>query len=315
MLRGGCGTPVLAATSQRLPLLYEESCTRARQRWSRAGSQPRPSSASTEAISPPPPCSSSAAVGVPLPARLGQSPVPVEVAAVGREVPMHLAVVLGDPTRAHQPEVGARDEAPRSVVDDALRLHLDVRGAVQHPHDRLPRRLAAGVEQRDDRTQPWSPRRRTPAAACSSSSVQSPHRRAESPSATRSSTPRSHAVASSVSAAVATRSPRTSSIAGGAASRVTAKPRRCGWRSSSPTAARTGLDAGAGSHQPRSSAAVRWVNTAESGSTWLHARSRSAKPWAAVGTCRPCPSRTQPGPRRLVPTSLIRGVCAAQPQQ
>ena len=117
--------------------------------------------------------------------------------------------------------------------------------------------------------------------------VQCPRCSAESARGTRSRTSRSAAQVSSVSAAGASRTPSTTSAGPVAFSRSTVRPERCRCRSRPPTAAKTGCGTGAGSHQPRSAAPVRWVKTAVAGSTRAHARSRRARSGSMPAACTP----------------------------
>ena len=91
----------------------------------------------------------------------------------------------------------------------------------------------------------------------------------------RSSTPRSRAAARIVSAAVVIRSPLIKFIGNGWVWRHTSSPGRRGRGSASSMAAKTGWAMVAGSHQPRSRAAVRWEKAAVLGRTSCHAVSSS----------------------------------------
>ena len=86
---------------------------------------------------------------VALPPRVQQPPVAVEVRPVDGPVPVHLAVVLVQASGARHVQVGPRDEAALAVAHHVLRLDRDPRRPVQHPHHRLPGRLAAWVQQRE----------------------------------------------------------------------------------------------------------------------------------------------------------------------
>jgi hypothetical protein len=92
---------------------------------------------------------------------------------------------------------------------------------------------------------------------------------------TRSSTPRSRAAARIVSAAVVIRSPLTRFIGKGWVWRHTSSPGRRGRGSALSMAAKTGWAMVAGSHQPRSRAAVRCEKAAVLGRTSCHAASSS----------------------------------------
>ena len=100
-------------------------------------------------------------------------------------------------------------------------------------------------------------------------------RSAESPRMTRSSTPRSRAAARIVSAAVVIRSPLIRFIGNGWVWRHTSSPGRRGRGSALSMAAKTGCAIVAGSHQPRSRAAVRCEKAAVLGRISCHAASSS----------------------------------------
>lgn len=234
-----------------------------------------------------------------LPADVQQPAVTVEVGPVHRQVAVDLTVVLVQPPGPHQPEVAAGDEAAAPVQDGVLRLDRHPSRPVQHAHHRLPGRLAAGIEQRERAAQ----RRRTgpPGGA---DGRQLPPRAVPGP---QRGVGQRHEVqdgevargGSRVSAAVATGRPRTRSTVGGSRSRRTASPRRCGCRPPRWTAANSGRGTSAGNHQPRSPAAVREVQTAESAA-------RASTPAAGP---RPCTGRRRAGRAR----SAASAVRAAPP--
>lgn len=139
-------------------------------------------------------------------------------------------------------------------------------------------------------------------------------RSAESPRTTRSSTPRSRAAARIVSAAVVIRSPLTRFIGNGWVWRHTSSPGRRGRGSALSMAAKTGWAMVAGSHQPRSRAAVRCEKAAVPGRTSCHAASSSncVRLSAAAYTPRVMRSHSRP---RSHPRAGERGVsCTVTPE-
>ncbi len=215
-------------------------------------------------------------VAMPLPIPGDQRAIPFQVVLVDISIAVPRAVVLVDPPSPVDPQVDPGDEAPRSSkisccgVTGISAAWCSTR-MIDSQADSL-RASSIGMIRRSR----GAPRRRCRAVIWRSVRVQCRSRSAESPRMTRSSTPRSRAAAKIVSAAVVIRSPFTRFIGNGWVWRQTSSPGRRGRGSALSMAAKTGWAMVAGSHQPRSRAAVRCEKAAVRGSTSCHAASSSS---------------------------------------
>ena len=189
---------------------------------------------------------------------VGQQPsIPAQVVFMGLGIAVDRTVVLVQSAGADDPQVGAGRKRPVASRTSCC-------GSTGIPAARCSVRMIdsqadslRGSRRGMTRRRSGAPRRRRAAATFSSPIVTSPARSAQSPIKTRSSTPRSRAAANRVSAAVVTRRPSTRFIATGSGCRHTSRPGRRGRGSTRRIAANTGTRGAAGSHHPRSCAAVR----------------------------------------------------------
>lgn len=75
---------------------------------------------------------------------------------------MYATIELMQPVSADDPQIASGDEASPLIEDLVPRFDRDVRGSMQYPPDRLPRRLAPLVEHADDPAEQGS----APATLC-----------------------------------------------------------------------------------------------------------------------------------------------------
>ena len=200
-------------------------------------------------------------------------------------VAMTSAVVLVDPSRAAHPEVGASDEAAVTVDQGVLRLDRDVGRPVQQPHDRLPRRLAPRVDQRDHRAQGRSPATpgagRDPPQLLGGDVATTDRGVGEDDEVERCQVPgeREQRLGRRRQAQPAVRPGRPAAADDGTRAVPDAGAEVLGrtWRR------RPACGGVSGSHQPYAAAAVRWVNATAGGSARAQARRWSSDPSSPRG--------------------------------
>lgn len=229
--------------------------------------------------------------GVPeaLPTQSEKEAVADEVLSVPTWVPVHLAVVFGQPSGSKDAEVGPCADDSISVAHVVLRLHGNVTDEEQQAQHRLPRRLRPRVHVGECAAQG----RRAASALC--------RRLAQVVERAVSKAQRSVGEDDEVEQAEVTSGgqqdlrwrgdpqPATGSQSIRWVCRQTTSPGRRGRGSESMIPANTGSSAGkGGSHQPRTMAPVRWVKVPEFGSTCCQdARSARRSPASPRGRCTP----------------------------